>query len=60
MQVRCIKQFGISPVGKIIDIPDGSVTDPEYWEVIPDVPLPDPPAPPAAIPSAAAVTPKEM
>lgn len=58
MQVECVKAFGTSVPGDVVEVPDGSVVDPEHWKVIPAV------GPPAARPapsllSAVTVTPKE-
>jgi hypothetical protein len=61
MQVRCIKAFGVSAVGRVVDIPDGASVDPEHWEAVPGEPPATTPAPkpPATVTPAAAVTPKE-
>jgi hypothetical protein len=62
MQVRCVKAFGGAVPGEIVSgLPDGSIVDPDHWEIVPYEPSPAPdPVIPASVPSAAAVTPKEM
>lgn len=69
MQVRCIKPFGHAKPGDgPVEIPDGAAVDPEYWEAVPGagegflggLKARPPSALIAAIPSAVAVTPKEL
>jgi len=33
-QIRCIKAFGNAQPGDAFEVPDGALTDPEYWEVV--------------------------
>jgi hypothetical protein len=61
MQVICVKAFGRLVPGDEAEVPDGSAVDPEHFVPAPAPPPPPrPPVPAAAIPSAVAVTPKEM
>lgn len=32
MQVRCIRAFGHSEPGDVVEVPDGAAVDPEHWE----------------------------
>lgn len=64
MQVRCIRAFGHSEPGDVVEVPDGASVDPEHWEAVAAEKPAAPPAPPApplafAVTPAAAVTPKE-
>lgn len=72
MQVVCVKAFGSSVPGDVVDVPDGAAVDPEHWTVMPEAaPSPEPdPAPeespqsppepsPVAAPAAFPTAPKE-
>jgi hypothetical protein len=60
MQVTCIRAFGVSEPGDVVEVPDGAAVDPEHWEIIPAGKPPTPPASPVVpVTPASAVTPKE-
>lgn len=48
MQVRCIKAFGTSVPGDVVEVPDGAATDPEHWAPVTGPAVPAVPAAPAA------------
>lgn len=45
MQVRCVKAFGYSVPGDVVEVPGGAAVDPEHWQII----EPAPPAPAAPV-----------